>query len=390
MRERNRRNILLISASQFGMGFSFNFVLVFLPFLIHKISPYPPAQTLVWIGLIVGAPSFAAAVFSTFWGSLAARYSPKRLFMRGLLSHALLILCMGFFSNLPILFALRLAQGVLGGISTVGFLIVSSSSTPEHAPRDIGLYQNAMTLGQLTGPPIGALAASALGYRGAFTSAAGLIFLTLVFCLLFVKDVPRQAGEKGKAGRSVLRTGTLAGWALCFTATIQLMFLPSVLPNVFRGFGVGHEEGLKLAGLVVMLYTGAAMIGTHVLCRLSGRVGTKRLILTAGAVGVCLQAALALSPGLGSFVALRMLQTAVIAATLPLVFSTFANDLDGRVIGFLNSGRFAGNSLGPMIGTAVLAATNLPFLYLAVSGIGLLSLLGYAYSSRAQQEPSGF
>jgi len=121
--------------------------MVFLPFFIHDISPYSSQDTLIWLGFIMGAPGFAAALASTFWGSLTSRLSPKLLFMRRLLSHAVIILLMGFVSSLPVLLILRLVQGILGGISTVGLIIVSSSSSREWASRDIGLFQNSMTLG---------------------------------------------------------------------------------------------------------------------------------------------------------------------------------------------------------------------------------------------------
>ena len=147
------------------MAFSFNFVLIFLPFFIYSISPYSSRETLIWLGFIMGAPSFAAAFASTYWGSLASRLSPKHLFMGGLLSHAVIILLMGFVSSLPVLLVIRIVQGLLGGISTVGLIMVTSSSSKEWVSRDIGLFQNSMTLGQLTGPPIGALSATMLGYR---------------------------------------------------------------------------------------------------------------------------------------------------------------------------------------------------------------------------------
>ncbi len=87
------------------MSFSFNFVMVFLPFFVHDISLYSSQETLIWVGFILGAPSFAAALTSTFWGSLASRLSPKTLFIGGLSSHTVIILLMGFISSLPVLLA---------------------------------------------------------------------------------------------------------------------------------------------------------------------------------------------------------------------------------------------------------------------------------------------
>jgi DHA1 family multidrug resistance protein-like MFS transporter len=380
MNQRNYRNVLFISLSQFGIAFSFNFVMVFLPFFIHDVSPYSSRDTLIWVGLIMGAPSFAAALASTFWGSLAARLSPKLLFMRGLLAHAVIILLMGFISNLPVLLVLRIVQGILGGISTVGLIIVSSSSSREWASRDIGLFQNAMTFGQLIGPPLGALAATALGYEGAFISSSALVFVTLAFCFLYVKEFPHETAQTPAITKHGMNRKTLIGWGLCFATTVQLMFLPSVLPNIFQGFHMEEGTAVKAAGLVVMLYTATALAGTFLLCRLAARIPGHRLIITAGILGTGLQFLLSVSPGVTSFVGVRMLQTAMIAAVLPLVFSSFAEDLDGRVIGFLNSSRFAGNALGPMIGTSVLAFSSLNWLYLSVGGMGLLALAGYGIS----------
>ena len=138
MNQRSYSNVVFISLSQFGVVFAFNFIMVFLPFFIHDLSSYPSQETLIWVGFIMGAPGFAATFSSTFWGSLATRFSPKALYMRGLLSHAVVVILMSFVTSLPLLLALRIIQGALGGLSTVGLIIVSSSSSREWASRDIG------------------------------------------------------------------------------------------------------------------------------------------------------------------------------------------------------------------------------------------------------------
>jgi DHA1 family multidrug resistance protein-like MFS transporter len=327
----------------------------------------------------MGAPAFAAALASTFWGSLASRFGPKNLFMSGLFSHAVIILSMGFVTSLPLLLVLRIVQGILGGISTLGLIIVSSSSSREWAARDIGLYQNAMTLGQLVGPPVGAMAATAFGYQGAFISASVVVLITLVFCFFYVREFPRESRVTSARTKHSINKKTLIGWGLCFAASVQLMFLPSVLPNVFQGFQMEANVAVKSAGLVVMLYTATAMAGTFLLCRLTARYTSRRLIICTAMLGTVLQFLLAITPGVAMFVAVRMLQTAMIAAVMPLVFSSFASGLDGPVIGFLNSSRFAGSALGPMVATAVLAFSSLNWLYISVGSMGLLALVGYAY-----------
>ena len=380
---KKQRNVTFITLSQFGIAFSFNFIMVFMPFYIHKISPYSHAQTLIWIGLIMGASSIMAAMASTFWGTLTARFQPKTLYLRGLLSHTILIFLMGFVTSLPLLLLLRALQGVFGGISTIGLVMVSASSTPEAAAKNMGFFQNSLTLGQLLGPPLGALAASTLGYRGAFFSSAGLVFISLLFCFFWVESVQIKPRTKKRDDRRTLRTKTIFfAWALCFAGTAQLMFLPGILPNVFESMAIAPEIALKWSGLFVMAYTATAMVGTFCLCRIAPGFGAARLVLLVGVLGALLQGLFALCPNMGAFASVRMIQTGLIAALLPLIISMFASDLSGTVLGLLNASRFAGNAVGPLMATTILAAASLTWVYLAISALGLLSVAGFWLTRR--------
>jgi hypothetical protein len=57
MEQANRRNLIFISFSQFGAAFSFNFVNIFLPFYVIKISPHSFQETLLWVGAMLGCSS---------------------------------------------------------------------------------------------------------------------------------------------------------------------------------------------------------------------------------------------------------------------------------------------------------------------------------------------
>ncbi len=87
------------------------------------------------------------------------------------------------------------------------------------------------------------------------------------------------------------------------------------------------------------------------------------------------------------FTVIRMVQTGLIAATIPLVISMFAAERQGSLIGFLNSARFAGNAFGPMIGTSILAVSNLTSLYLFVSLLTLLALFAFRFFSETSPNP---
>ncbi len=63
------KGVFFIAISQFGSSFSYNFIMVFMPFYILKISDLGPKETMLWTGLIIGAPSAVAAVTAPLWGS---------------------------------------------------------------------------------------------------------------------------------------------------------------------------------------------------------------------------------------------------------------------------------------------------------------------------------
>ena len=108
------------------------------------------------------------------------------------------------------------------------------------------------------------------------------------------------------------------------------------------------------------------------------------MIILLASAGILLQGLFAVSQGFTDFTIMRMIQTGLVAAVFPLTMSIFAKQSKGDVIGFLNSARFAGNGLGPMIATALLAYFNLPTLYLFISIITLLALIGFISIFRHQ------
>jgi DHA1 family multidrug resistance protein-like MFS transporter len=364
-----------ICLSQFGLAFCFNVVMSFMPFYIIKISPYSTYETMIWIGMIMGLNSFVAAATAPVWGSLTAKFPPKRLFQSAFLFNAIIFLLMGFTENLPILLALRIIQGALGGASTIGFFMISRISAKDRLAGHLSLYQNSMTAGSLLGPPVGAYLAATLGYRSPFFASFIMIGLFLLLCQIYVADIEKKETEQDQ--KVAFNRGVLWGWTLSLIATIHLTFLPSVLPHVLEGFGLAGEDALKSAGFIMMGYTAAAIIGSYVISRLTPRAKMTGVIAAACLVAAFFQAVLFLSPGVISFSVIRMLQTGAIAAVIPLVMAKFGTELGGTGIGFLNSARFAGMGVGPLLATFVLAGSNLLTLYLLIAGLTAGAILAF-------------
>jgi MFS transporter, DHA1 family, multidrug resistance protein len=375
------KGIYFIAISQFGIAFSFNCIMSFMPFYILKVSAYGMKETMLWIGMIMGATSLVAALAAPFWGSLTARIRPKLLFEIGIFCNGVIFFIMGFVESLPLLLTLRLIQGALGGVSTIGLVLIAASAPKDRLPKYLGLFQNSMTAGQLIGPPLGAYAVTLFGYHSPFIIALIVIFFSLVYCHSHVRDIPAQP-KPPRPGKP-LTGGILWGWGLTIVGTIHLMFLPSILPPILEGFQLTEQAAITTAGTIMMAYTATAIIGNYLLISLASRLGLARLITIACLSAAALQSLLYFSTGVYSFTLIRVLQTGMIAAVIPLVISTAAGEGGGgTTLGFLNSGRFVGNALGPMMATALLSHFGLLTLYLTIAGLTLAMLWAFLASRR--------
>lgn len=373
------RGIYSIAISQFGLAFCFNVVMSFMPFYIVKVSSYGSSETMVWIGLIMGLNSFVSTAAAPFWGSLTAKYRPKTLFQGAFMFNGVLFLLMGFTENLPLLLALRLIQGALGGASTIGIFMISQLSSKERLAGNLGLYQNSLTGGQLLGPPVGAYLASQIGYRAPFVFSFLLVGIALLLCHFYIVEIDKKgANPERKIG---FNPNLLWGWALSFIATIHLTFLPSILPHILEGFDLVGETALKSAGFIMMGYTVTAIVGNYLISRMTARTKLTKVITVLCLVSALLQLMLIVPGGVIGFAVVRMLQTGVVAAVIPLVMASLASELGGTGIGFLNSARFAGNGVGPLIATFVLAGSSLLTLYLLIAALTILLVSAFWLTS---------
>ena len=369
-----------IALSQFGLAFCFNVVMSFMPFYIIKISPYSTYDTMIWIGMIMGLNSFVAAATAPVWGSLTAKLPPKRLFQSTFLFNGIIFLLMGFTDNLPTLLALRIIQGALGGASTVGLFMISELSPKDRLAGHLSLYQNSMTAGSLMGPPVGAYLAAHLGYRSPFIASFLMVGIFLLLCQIYVAEIDKKETDRDR--KVAFSRSVLWGWALSFIATIHLTFLPSILPHVLGGFSLVGEDALKAAGFIMMSYTATSIIGSYVISRWTPREKLTGVIAAACLAASFFQALLFLAQGVVSFTVIRMLQTGVVAAVIPLMMANFGTKLGGTGIGFMNSARFAGNGFGPLMATSVVAGSNLLTLYLLISISTVGSVLAFLITGK--------
>jgi MFS family permease len=210
-----------------------------------------------------------------------------------------------------------------------------------------------------------------------------VVSVFIIFCHRNVTDV--SVGKNELRSEEPFRKRVLIGWALIFIATVHLTFLPSILPNILKGFQLVGDPALKSAGFIIMSYTASAMVGNLLFSRLASRLGVRKVIQIACSVASCFVVLLILSRGVFSFTLLRMIEVSSIASVIPLTFSIFARDVSGKGIGFLNSARFIGMAGGSLVATLTVAYSGLLTLYLLIAGFSLVTLWAFLISMRGKE-----
>src|SRR5262249_25231855 len=210
-----------------------------------------------------------------------------------------------------------------------------------------------MPLGRVLGPPVGAVAAARLGFRLSFVIAG----LMLWACSALVGAVVPASGasevtaeRKGRTSPREIGITSL----LVLSASVQVFFLTSILPQVLPRLGVDPRSTLEVGGLILFVSGIATAIGAMATPYVAELVGERRALPWAiVASSVCL-AALALARDVWTFGLIRLLQMLCIAPVFPLSVSAIAHRASGQAIGFVNSARIGASFLGPVLATTLL------------------------------------
>jgi len=354
--------------------FAWSFVYVSLPFYIHAMSPFDATATLRWTGWILGISPLITMVTAPISGRLVHGRDPKRGFVLVQGLQGLGFLFMALARTLPQMFFARVLLGLMGAVSTFAFIMAGRRQGDVR--REIAAIQSSMTLGQVLGPPVGAVAAARLGFRLSFIMAG----LMLWACSLLVGwgVPPAVAGEVAstRRGRTSPREVTLAS-LLVLAALTQVFFLTAILPQVLPPLGIDPGSTLEVGGVILFASGIATALGSMATPRLADLVGERRAVSWALAVSSLFLVLLAWAGNVWTFSAVRLLQMLCIAPVFPLSVAAIAQRASGQAIGFVNSARIGASFLGPVLATMLLtwAPPAAVYLVLAILGLGLVPVV---------------
>ncbi len=349
-------------------SFAWSFVYVSLPFYIHDMSPYDAATTLRWTGWILGISPLITVVTAPISGRLIHGRDAKHGFVLVQGLQGLGFLFMALARTLPQMLLARAVLGLMGAVSTFAFIMAGRRGGDVR--REVAAIQSSMTLGQVLGPPIGAIAAARLGFRMSFIMSA--IMLGACTALVGLAVPSAVAGEvtSTRRGQTSVREISLAS-ALVLAGSIQVFFLTAILPQVLPGLGIAPDSTLETGGLILFASGIATALGSFATPRLADLVGERRAVLLALSASSVALAALALAGNVWTFSALRIVQMVCIAPVFPLSVAAIAQRASGQAIGFVNSARIGASFLGPVAATTLLVWVSPGFVYLVLAVVGM-------------------
>jgi DHA1 family multidrug resistance protein-like MFS transporter len=361
----------VLSLAMFFGTFSWSFVYISLPFHIQRISTWDEVSTVAWSGWILGIPNLMTVAAAPFWGGLAERRNPKRLYVMAQTLQGVAFLGMAVARTLPELLVVRIVLGFIGASSTFAFVSAGRNADPAEVRRQVGAVQSAMTVGQVIGPLVGAIAAARLGFRESFVVGAAILFGCGALARWGLGDLGEAARRQGVAAPARWREVLLVS-VIVLGGSAQVFFLTSILPQILPPLGVPADRMLEIGGLLIFASGVAAALGSMLASRLGALLPERRLIpalLTASSLFVL---ALAAVRTVWPFGVLRFLQVLCIAPVFPIVVGRVAHSAGGRAIGVINSARIGAAFLGPVIATSLLAWTTPPAAYVALALMGLV------------------
>ena len=374
--------------SMFVGTFAWSFVYVSLPFYIHRLSTLDEVSTIRWTGWILGISPLITVVIAPISGRLAGRGDPKAFYMVVQLLQGIGFVLMALARTLPEMLGARLLLGLMGASSTFAFIMAGQRPGGDMR-RDISAIQSGMTLGQVLGPPVGAMAASRVGFQESFLLGGMLLWGCCIIVGLGAPAARAKTAAEGRPGRtSLLEISTVC--LLVLAGSTQVFFLTAILPQVLPPLGVPLADTLEVGGMVIFVTGLAAAVGSLAAPRLGELVGDLRAIVWFLGASSLLLALQALAPGLWSFSVLRFLQVLFIAPIFPLSVAAIAPRSSGTAIGFLNSSRIGAAFVGPVVATTLVTVAPIwtVFVSLALFGLAVVPLLYRAFGYRAASEGS--
>jgi len=196
--EKFDKRLLIIFLIQFTEILGFSSVMPLIPILGIELG-----LDAFQVGLILSIFSLCQLFASPITGKLSDRYGRKPLLIFSQTSTLVGFLLLGIATNVWILVAARLVDGLLGSNMTVTQAYISDVTTPKQRTKIYGYSSAVFGAGLIFGPMIGGVLLN-INFAAPFFFAAGVSLLSIILVLLFLPEsLPKKENRLELKSRSI-------------------------------------------------------------------------------------------------------------------------------------------------------------------------------------------
>ena len=368
---------------QFLVSVSFNLMGSFMPLFISSELNQTLIEATGWTGTSSFIASTIMAITAPFWGMMCDRIGTKKVLLFVLAGNIVVYTGMTFSTDVIQIVFFRALQGGFGGISTVMFAIVASTVKPQDLKQALSYQMAAMTMGGLVSPGIGGALAAVIGYR--MTMLTSAVLFVLIFPLVLKITLPPPAPKESET-RSFNLTdfkSLIPDIAALILVYMCISFLFPTISWFLSSLGVPSYQLLLWTTAATVLNGIAFAVATPAMTKAM----TNRLMpwLSVAASVAILATAFVFNPI--QFIALRIIIGAL-QAGIPANLLGGKSGRKGTGMGFLNSARFLGMAIGPIMATTILGDGVAPrplYMFATMAGISLITA-GLIYMTHRKSE----
>lgn len=392
-------NLISVWFGCFFTGLAISQILPFLPLYVAQLGVTSHEALSMWSGLTFSVTFLVSAIVSPMWGSLADRKGRKLMLLRASLGMAVAILLQAYATNVWQLFFLRALMGLTSGYIPNAMALVASQVPRERSGWALSTLSTAQISGVIAGPLMGGFLADWVGLHWVFLLTAGLLMVSFVVTLLFIKEGVRPGVKKNQrlSGKAVFASLPYPGLIVSLFVTTMVIQLSNgsvgpILALFIQSLAPDSNNIAFLSGLIAAVPGVSALLSAPRLGKLGDRIGTSRILMATLVVAVVLFFAMSFVTNPVQLGVLRFLLGFADGAMLPavqtLLLKYSSDQITGRIFGYNQSFMYLGNVVGPLMGASVSAMAGFRWVFIATALAVLVNIIQLAVALNRTHQKS--
>ncbi len=299
-----------------------------------------------------------------------------------LLMFGLIMIIMGYASNVYQLLILRMLQGFCGGFVAASTALAVSMSPNEKIPFTVGMLQTALIVGGAVGPMLGGMIADSFSYRAPFLVFGGLCILALVVSHFAVKETFKPITSREKPS---LKTVFHYIWSLGdlklmllvqFLAQFAIQSIGPILPIYILSMVPNHENLASISGTIIAIGGITSAIASASMGLLSKYFSHKRILIVAAFLGGISFVGQIVAHDIMTLSILRAMNGLCVGAMIPssntIIAYLIPEDKRGAAFGITSGASLMGNVFGPISAGVMSMVLGMTAIFWITAGLFLL------------------